>query len=471
MYSHSSTITHPSWHQRPHVFSLIFNHPSFLTPMPSCILIYLQSPILSDTNVLMYSHSSTIIHPFWHQRPHVSSFIFNHPTFLTLTSSRILIHFQSPILSYTNDLTYCHSSSIIHPFWHKRPNVFSFIYNHPSFLTQTSSCILIHFQSPILSDTNAFMYSHSSSITHPFWHQRPHVFSFIFNHPSFLTTTSWCILIHLQSPILYDTKVLTYSHSFSITYPFWHQHSHSSSITHPFWHKRPNIISFIYNHPSFLAPTYSCILIHFQSPILSDTKTLMYSHSSSITHPFWHQRPHVFSFIFNHPIFLTPTPSCILIHLQSPILSDTNVLMYSHSSSITLPLWQKRPNAFSFIYNHPSFLTATSSCIHIHFQSPILSDTNALMYSHSSSITHPFWEQQSDVFSFIFKHPYFLTPSFTCMLIHLQSPILTDTNVLTYSHSFAITHPFGHQRPHVFSFIFNHPSFLTPTSSRILFHF
>ena len=200
MYSHSSSITHPFWHQRPNVFSYIFNHPSFLTPTSSCILIHLQSPILSDTNVLMYSHSSSITHPFWHQRPHVFSFIINHSSFLTLTSSRILIHLQSPILSDTNVLTYSHSSSITHPFWHQRPHVFPFIFNHPSFLTPTSSRILIHLQSPILSDTNVLMYSRSSSITHPFWHQRPHVFSFIFNHPSFLTPMSSCNLIHHQSP-------------------------------------------------------------------------------------------------------------------------------------------------------------------------------------------------------------------------------------------------------------------------------
>ena len=190
MYPHSSSITHPFWYQRPHVFSYIFNHPSFLTPTSSCILIHHQSPIPSDPNILMCSHPSSITHPFWHQRPHVSSFIFNHPSFLTPTSSCVLISLQSPILSDTNALMYSHSSSITHPFWHQRPHVFSFIFNHPSFLTQTSSCILIHFQSPILSDTNVHMYSHSSSITHPFWHQRPHVFSFIFNHPSFLTQTS-----------------------------------------------------------------------------------------------------------------------------------------------------------------------------------------------------------------------------------------------------------------------------------------
>ena len=369
----------PAWdtcfgHRRPHVFSFNFNHPFFLTPTSSRIFIHLQSPILSDTNVHMYSHSSSITLPFWHQRLHVFSFIFNHPFFLTPTSSRIFIHLQSPILSDTNVHMYSHSSSITHPFWHQRPYVFSFIFNHPSFLTPTSSCILIHLQSPIFSDTNVFMYSHLSSITHPFWHQRPHVFSFIFNHPSFLTPTSVCILIHLQSPILSDTNVLTYSHS--------------SSITHPFWHQRPHVFWFIFNHPSFPTPTSTCILIHLQSPILSDTNVRMYSHSSSITHPFWHQRPHVFSFIFNHPSFLTPTSSCILIHRQSPILSDTNVLMYPHSSSITHPFWHQRPHVSSFIFNHPSFLTPTSSCILIHLQSPILSDTNVLTYS--QSITHPF---------------------------------------------------------------------------------
>ena len=263
----------PGWdtcvgHQRPRVFSFIFNQPSFLTPTFSCILIHHQSPILSDTNVLMYSHSSSIIHLFWHQRPHVFWFI------------------VSP-----------------HPFWHQRPHVFSFIFNHPSFLTPTSSCILIHLQSPILSDTNVLTYSHSFSITHPFWHQRPHVFSFIFNHPSFLTPTSSCILIHFQSPILSDTNVLMYSHS--------------SSITNPFWHQRPHVFSFIFNHPSFLTPTSSCILIHFQSPILSDTNALTYYHSSSMTHSFWHQRPHVFSFIINHPP-QRQTASTITYFLPNP---------------------------------------------------------------------------------------------------------------------------------------------------------
>ena len=96
----------------------------------------------------------------------------------------------------------------------------------------------------------------------------------------------------------------------------------------------------------------------------------MHSHSSSIANPFWHQRPHVFSFIFNDPSFLTPMPSRIIIHLQSLILSDTNVLMYSHSSSITHPFWHQCPPVLSFIFNHPSFLTPTSSCNLIHHQSP-----------------------------------------------------------------------------------------------------
>ena len=137
-----------------------------------------------------------------------------------------------------------------------------------------------------------------------------------------------------------------------------------------------------------MTPTSWRILIHLQSPILSDTNVLLYFHSSSITHPFWHQRPHVSSFIFNHPSFLTPTSSCILINLQSPILSDTNVLMYSQSSSITHPFRHQHPRVFSIIFNHPFFLTPTSSCILIHLQSTILSDTNVLTYSHS--ITHPF---------------------------------------------------------------------------------
>ena len=171
---------------------------------------------------------------FWHQRPHVFSFIF-----------------------------------FTHPFWHRRPHVFSFIFNHPSFLTPTSSCILIHLQSPILSDTNVLKYSHLSSKTHHFWHQRPHVFPFILNHTSFLTPMSSCILIHLQSP-------------------------------------------------SFLTPTSSCILIHLQSPILSDTNVLMYSHSSSVTHPFWHQRPHVFSFIFSHSL-IRQTASTITYSCQTNI--------------------------------------------------------------------------------------------------------------------------------------------------------
>ena len=418
MYSHSFSITHPFWHQRPHVFSFIFNHPSFLTPTSSCILIYLQSPILSDTNVLMYSHSSTITHPSWHQRPHVFSLIFNHPSFLTPIPSCILIYLQSPILSDTNVLMYSHSSTIIHPFWHQRPHVLSFIFNHPSFLTPMPLCILIHFQSPILSDTNALMYSHSSSITHPFWHQRPHVFSFIFNHTSFLTPTSSCILIHFQSPILSDTNVVVYSHS--------------SSITHSFWHQWPHVSSFIFNHPSFLTPTSWCILIYLQSPIHPNTNVLMYSHSSSITHPFWHKRPHVFSFIIHHPSFLTPTSSWILTHLQSPILSDTNILTYSYLSSITHPFWHQRPRVFSFILNQPSFLTPTFTCILINLQSPILSDTKVLTYFHSPSITHPFWHECPHVLSFIFNHPFFLTPTSSRIFIHLQSPILSDTNVHMY---------------------------------------
>ena len=186
---------------------------------------------------------------------------------LTSTSSRILIHLRSP-----------------------------------SFLTPTSSCILIHLQSPILSDTNVLMYSHSSSITHPFLHQRPPVFSFIFNHPSFLTPTSSRILIQLQSPIHSDTNVLMYSHSSSITHPYWHQRPHVFSFIfspHPFWHQRPHEFSFIFSPHSFW---------HQRPHVFS----FIFS-----PHSFWHQRPHVFSFIFNHPSFPTPTSSCILIHLQS----------------------------------------------------------------------------------------------------------------------------------------------------------